>query len=137
MIYLDYHATTPVDPEVVRAMVPYFTEKFGNAASRQYRMGWESNSAVEAARAQVASLIGAEAKEIVWTSGATEANNLALKGLADVATSARDHFVTLRQSRQHFRPAGRADEVGQQEHQCASLHDPEGGFQKLDQIGRR
>ena len=95
MIYMDYHATTPVDPEVVRAMVPYFTEKFGNAASRQYRLGWESNSAVETARAQVAALIGAEAKEIVWTSGATEANNLALKGLADVVTAGRDHFVTV------------------------------------------
>jgi cysteine desulfurase len=95
MIYMDYHATTPVDPQVVEAMVPFFTEKFGNAASRQYRLGWEANSAVEQARQQVAALIGAEAKEIVWTSGATEANNLALKGLADIATPQRDHFVTV------------------------------------------
>ena len=95
MIYMDYHATTPVDPEVVRAMVPYFTEKFGNAASRQYRLGWEANAAVEDARAAVAGLIGADAKEIVWTSGATEANNLALKGLAEVAKPTRDHIVTV------------------------------------------
>ena len=95
MIYMDYHATTPVDPEVVLAMVPYFTEKFGNAASRQYRLGWEANNAVEQAREAVAALIGADAKEIVWTSGATEANNLALKGIADVLMPARDHFVTV------------------------------------------
>jgi cysteine desulfurase len=95
MIYMDYHATTPVDPEVVRAMVPYFTEKFGNAASRQYRLGWDANRAVEHARSEVAALIGADAKEIVWTSGATEANNLALKGLAETVGRSRDHFVTV------------------------------------------
>lgn len=95
MIYLDYHATTPVDPEVVRVMVPYFTEKFGNAASRQYPLGWTANDAVEQARAEVATLIGADAKEIVWTSGATEANNLALKGLRDAAHRGRDHVVTV------------------------------------------
>jgi cysteine desulfurase len=95
VIYLDYHATTPADPEVVRAMLPYFSEKFGNASSRQYRLGWEAQSAVEEARAQVAAIIGADAKEIVWTSGATEANNLALKGLAEVAAPARDHIVAV------------------------------------------
>ena len=95
MIYLDYHATTPVDPEVLRAMLPFFSEHFGNAASKQYRLGWEANAAVEESRAAVAALIGADAKEIVWTSGATEANNLALKGLAEVAVPARDHFVTV------------------------------------------
>ena len=95
MIYLDHHATTPVDPEVFQAMAPYFTEKFGNAASRQYRLGWDAQEAVEQARREVAQLIGAEPKEIVWTSGATEANNLALKGLADVAAPARTHFVTV------------------------------------------
>ncbi|HUE88707.1 MAG TPA: IscS subfamily cysteine desulfurase [Vicinamibacterales bacterium] len=94
MIYMDYHATTPVDPEVFQAMAPYFTEKFGNAASRQYRFGWDAQQAVERARGEVAALIGADAREIVWTSGATEANNLALKGLADGAPSSRNHFVT-------------------------------------------
>lgn len=95
MIYLDYHATTPVDPEVVREMLPYFTERFGNAASRQHRLGWEAQDAVEQARAAVAALIGAEAKDIVWTSGATEANNLAIKGVVESALPARDHVVTV------------------------------------------
>jgi cysteine desulfurase len=95
MIYMDYHATTPVDPEVVQVMVPYFNEKFGNAASRQHQIGWEAQKAVDRARTEVAALIGADAKEIVWTSGATEANNLALKGLADVVRPGRDQFVTI------------------------------------------
>src|SRR5688500_13970389 len=95
MIYMDYHATTPVDPHVLDAMLPYFNEKFGNAASRQYRLGWDAQEAVEQARSEVAALIGADAKEIVFTSGATEANNLALKGLAEVMAPARDHFVTV------------------------------------------
>jgi cysteine desulfurase len=95
MVYMDYHATTPVDPEVFQAMAPYFTDKFGNAASRQYRLGWDAQEAVEQARVEVARLIGADAKEIVWTSGATEANNLALKGLVEVASSSRNHVVTV------------------------------------------
>ena len=95
MIYMDYHATTPVDPLVVQAMVPYFFEKFGNAASRQHRFGWEAKDGAERARGEVAALIGAEAKEIVWTSGATEANNLALKGLCEVLGSRRNHIVTV------------------------------------------
>jgi cysteine desulfurase len=95
VIYLDYQATTPVDPAVLTAMLPYFTEQFGNAASRQYRLGWTANEAVEGARASVARLIGASAKEIVFTSGATEANNLALKGLAEVRPAERDQVVTV------------------------------------------
>jgi cysteine desulfurase len=94
-IYLDHHATTPVDPEVVQAMVPWFTERFGNAASRQYRFGWEALEAVDDARVSVAELIGADAKEIVFTSGATESNNLALKGVAEAYRERGDHFVTL------------------------------------------
>src|SRR5262245_53203229 len=93
MIYLDHHATTPVDPAVLDAMLPYFCEKFGNAASRQYRLGWDAQKAVDEARASVAALIGADSKEIVFTSGATEANNLALKGLVDA--SDRRHLVTI------------------------------------------
>ena len=95
MIYLDHHATTSVDPAVVSAMVPFFTEEFGNAASRQYPYGWRAQAAVDRARGQVAALIGAEAKDIVFTSGATEANNLALKGLLDACRSSRPHVVTL------------------------------------------
>lgn len=94
MIYLDHHATTPVDARVLEAMLPYFTEKFGNAASRQHRFGWEANDAVEQARKQVAALIGAGSREIVFTSGATEANNLAIKGVAK-ARPERDHLVTV------------------------------------------
>jgi cysteine desulfurase len=95
MIYLDHHATTPVDTRVVEAMLPYFTEKFGNAASRQHQFGWEANDAVERARKQVAALIGASGKEIVFTSGATEANNLAIKGAAKARQGERDHVVTV------------------------------------------
>ncbi len=81
-IYLDYSATTPVDPQVVDAMVPWLFEKFGNPASRSHAFGWEAEEAVENARAQVADLVNADPREIVWTSGATESNNLALKGAA-------------------------------------------------------
>ncbi len=88
MIYLDHHATTPVDARVLEAMLPFFTEKFGNAASKQHRFGWDANDAVERARKQVAALIGAGSKDIVFTSGATEANNLAIKGAAEGAGAA-------------------------------------------------
>jgi cysteine desulfurase len=81
-IYLDYGATTPVDPRVVDLMVPWLREHFGNPASRSHAWGWEAEEAVEKARAQVADLIGADPREIVWTSGATESNNLAIKGAA-------------------------------------------------------
>ena len=81
-IYLDYGATTPVDPRVVDAMIPWLREHFGNPASRSHAWGWEAEEAVEKARAQVADLIGADSREIVWTSGATESINLALKGAA-------------------------------------------------------
>jgi cysteine desulfurase len=94
-IYLDYHATTPVDRRVLEAMLPFFTERFGNAASRQHRFGWEANDAVERARKQVANLIGASAKEVVFTSGATEANNLAIKGAAEASRAKGDHIVTV------------------------------------------
>jgi cysteine desulfurase len=94
-VYLDYHATTPVDPDVLAHMVPWFTERFGNAASRQYRYGWEALEAVDRARQQVAHLIGADAKEIVFTSGATESNNLALKGLVEAYREKGSHFVSV------------------------------------------
>jgi cysteine desulfurase len=95
-IYLDYGATTPCDPRVVDAMIPWLREHFGNPASRSHAWGWEAEEAVERAREQVARLIGADPREIVWTSGATESNNLALKGAAHFYASRGKHLVTVK-----------------------------------------
>lgn len=93
-IYLDYQATTPCDPRVVEAMLPYFTEKFGNPHSRNHSFGWDAEEGVEKARRQVASIIGADEKEVIFTSGATESNNLALKGVAHFHKDKKNHIVT-------------------------------------------
>lgn len=94
-IYLDSHATTPVDPRVLETMLPFFTQHFGNASSRNHPFGWKAGKAVEQAREQVASLIGARFRDVIFTSGATESNNLAIKGLAGCAPATRRHIVTI------------------------------------------
>ena len=95
-IYFDYSATTPVDPRVAEKMIPYLVEKFGNPASRSHAFGWEAEAAVEEARAEVARLVNADPKEIVWTSGATESNNLALKGAANFYAGKGKHLITVK-----------------------------------------
>lgn len=94
LIYLDNNATTPVDPRVLEAMLPFFTERFGNAASRNHRFGWIAEEAVDKAREQVARVIGATSKEILWTSGSTEGNNTAIKGVAGMYTDRGKHMIT-------------------------------------------
>ncbi|MBL8463320.1 IscS subfamily cysteine desulfurase [Thauera sp.] len=95
-IYLDYSATTPVDPRVAAKMIPWLTEHFGNPASRSHAYGWEAEKAVEDAREQVAALVNADAKEIIWTSGATESNNLAIKGAAHFYQGKGKHIITVK-----------------------------------------
>jgi len=95
-VYMDYAATNPVDPRVVDAMIPWLREHFGNPASRSHAWGWEAEEAVEKARQYVAELIGADPREIVWTSGATESNNLAIKGAAHFYQSRGKHLITVK-----------------------------------------
>jgi cysteine desulfurase len=131
-IYLDYSATTPVDPRVAEKMIPYLTEFFGNPASRSHAFGWKAEAAVEEARAHVAALIGADPKEIVWTSGATEGNNLALKGAANFYKTKGKHIVT--QKTEHKAVLDTVRELERQGFEATYLDVEPDGIVSLDKL---
>jgi cysteine desulfurase len=128
-IYLDYSATTPVDPRVAQKMIPFLTEHFGNPASRSHAFGWKAEEAVEEARAHVAALIGADPKEIVWTSGATEGNNLAIKGAAQFYRTKGKHLIT--QKTEHKATLDTMRELERQGFECTTLEVEENGIVDL------
>ena len=128
-IYLDYSATTPVDPRVAQKMIPYLTEHFGNPASRSHAFGWKAEEAVEEARGHVAALIGADPKEIVWTSGATEGNNLAIKGAAQFYKTKGKHLIT--QKTEHKATLDTMRELERQGFECTTLEVEENGLVDL------
>ena len=129
-IYLDYSATTPVDPRVADKMIPYLTEHFGNPASRSHVFGWETDKAVEVARAEVAALVNADPKEIIWTSGATESNNLAIKGAAQFYQTKGKHIVTLKT--EHKAVLDTVRELERQGFEATYLDVQENGLVDLD-----
>jgi cysteine desulfurase len=131
-IYLDYSATTPVDPRVAGKMIPYLTEFFGNAASRSHAFGWKAEQAVEEARGHVAALINADPKEIVWTSGATEGNNLALKGAANFYKTKGKHIIT--QKTEHKAVLDTCRELERQGFEVTYLEVGENGLVSLDKF---
>jgi len=131
-VYLDYHATTPVDPRVLERMLPYFAERFGNAASRSHSYGWEAEKAVDLARRRIAALAGAAAREIVFTSGATESNNLALKGAMEAYALKGCHLVTMAtEHKAVLDPARRLERQGRRLTVLAPQSD---GLLNLDQL---
>ena len=131
-IYMDYGATTPVDPRVVSAMIPWLSEHFGNPASRSHAWGWEAEEAVEKARAQIAGLINADPREIVWTSGATESNNLAIKGAAHFYSSRGKHLVTVKT--EHKAVLDTTRELERQGFEVTYLDVQENGLLDLDRF---
>jgi len=131
-IYLDYSATTPVDPRVADKMIPYLTEKFGNPASRSHAYGWEAEAAVELAREQVAALVNADPKEIIWTSGATESNNLAIKGAANFYSGKGKHLITV--STEHKAVIDPMRELERHGFQVTYLEPQENGLITIEQF---
>ena len=131
-IYLDYSATTPVDPRVAQKMIPYLTEHFGNPASRSHAYGWKSEEAVEEARGHVAALLGADVREIVWTSGATEGNNLAIKGAAQFYKTRGKHLIT--QKTEHKATLDTMRELERQGFECTYLDVEEDGLVDVEKF---
>src|SRR6187431_973440 len=131
-IYMDYGATTPVDQRVVDAMIPWLREHFGNPASRSHAWGWEAEEAVERARGQVADLIGADPREIVWTSGATESNNLAIKGAAQFYKTKGKHLIT--QKTEHKATLDTMRELERQGFECTYLDVEEDGLVDVEKF---
>jgi cysteine desulfurase len=132
-IYLDYSATTPVDPRVAEKMIPYLVEKFGNPASRSHAFGWEAEKAVEEAREEVAKLVGADSKEIIWTSGATESNNLAIKGAAHFYAGTKGkHIITV--STEHKAVLDTVKELERQGFEATYLDPQDNGLITVEQF---
>ena len=131
-IYLDYSATTPVDPRVAQKMIPYLTEQFGNPASRSHAYGWEAEKAVEEAREHVAALLNADPKEIIWTSGATEGNNLAIKGAANFYKGKGKHIVTMKT--EHKAVLDTVRELERQGFEAAYLDPEQNGLLDLEKF---
>ena len=131
-IYLDYSATTPVDPRVAAKMIPYLTEHFGNPASRSHAYGWKTEEAVEEARGHVAALLGADPREIVWTSGATEGNNLAIKGAAQFYKTRGKHLIT--QKTEHKATLDTMRELERQGFECTYLDVEENGLVDVEKF---
>ncbi|GAB3418928.1 IscS subfamily cysteine desulfurase [Massilia agilis] len=131
-IYMDYSATTPVDPRVADKMIPYLREQFGNPASRSHAYGWSAEAAVEEARAQVAALVGADPREIIWTSGATESNNLALKGAANFYKTKGKHIITVKT--EHKSVLDTVRELERQGFEATYLEPQDNGLISLEQL---
>ena len=131
-IYMDYSATTPIDPRVADKMIPYLREQFGNPASRSHAYGWSAEAAVEEARAQVAGLVGADPREIIWTSGATESNNLAIKGAAQFYKSKGKHIITVKT--EHKAVLDTVRELERQGFEATYLEPQDNGLITLEQL---
>ena len=131
-IYMDYSATTPIDPRVADKMIPFLREQFGNPASRSHAYGWSAEAAVEEARAQVADLVGADPREIIWTSGATESNNLAIKGAAQFYKSKGKHIITVKT--EHKAVLDTVRELERQGFEATYLEPQDNGLISLEQL---
>jgi cysteine desulfurase len=131
-IYMDYSATTPIDPRVADKMIPYLREQFGNPASRSHAYGWTAEAAVEEARAQVAQLVGADPREIIWTSGATESNNLAIKGAAQFYKSKGKHIITVKT--EHKAVLDTVRELERQGFEATYLEPQDNGLISIEQL---